>query len=870
MPAFVPPFVIPSKLMVVGEAPGEYEEDRLRNFVGPSGDMLNKLLKQAGFPREAVSDANVVCFRPPNNDISKFITKAKKPAQLAGLQWSDKARAYAAPFVNEHIDILCDAIKRANPNVILALGNTPLQVLCGETGVTNWRGSILEADLMRKDARPYKVVSSLHPTAILRQYSWSFPAAQDFHRAAYEAQYPEVRYPAYRFEISPNFDSAIWRLDFLLRELDKAPLEISVDIETTRNQIACIGFAWSALEAFCLPFVDYRHQNGCYWGTLEQELALVKKTRQILAHKNMRLIGQNYICYDSIYNWRNWLVFPRVAVDTMTYHHTNWALLPKKIAFQASLFCEYYRYWKDERKGQKEEKKDWNEKQDPIKLWTYNCKDCVITYEVAQVQKKNAENLGRNKTTIYLANGEKHSPISFQMAMGDPSSMATIKGVNIDTGMKARLRKELRAELDLMQARLNLIAGHPLNPRSFPQLKKFFYDDLRLTPVLKLDPKTKRQKPTLDDDALTILAKREPLVRPLVALISNLRSGTVFDSTFLGAKLLDNRFHCTYDRDGTSTYRYASRKDPMGYGNNGQNIPKGFGIYAPLVRNMGGRVHFETLVRETGRPPEKLWKDLLREEELELILIIGKFPNATIVYQFTLPNIRKMFCPDPGYAIGSWDLDRADLQVVAWRACEFDPNGPTNELKQALKEGADLHQINADIIGSTRDGAKIFIHGTNYVGSARTMARHAGVTVHAAEKMQRRYFEARPGIKRWHQDLERQLATTRSIKSIYGFECQFFDRPETLLSKAAAWEPQHTVAMVINIGWMNLYRLHPDIDGLMQVHDELVVQAPALPDMTETTKRVKSALEVVVPFSDPLVIPVSGKWSTKSWAEAKG
>ena len=54
-----------------------------------------------------------------------------------------------------------------------------------------------------------------------------------------------------------------------------------------------------------------------------------------------------------------------------------------------------------------------------------------------------------------------------------------------------------------------------------------------------------------------------------------------------------------------------------------------------------------------------------------------------------LPNIRRLFIPDPGQIIGDADLDRADLQVVVWEADD-------TELKQMLHEGVDL-QLEEDV-----------------------------------------------------------------------------------------------------------------------------------------------------------------------------
>ncbi|MEA2176988.1 MAG: uracil-DNA glycosylase [Solirubrobacteraceae bacterium] len=54
-------------VMVVGEAPGRFEDEQGRPFVGRAGQLLSELLAAAGLAREAVFITNVVKARPPGN-----------------------------------------------------------------------------------------------------------------------------------------------------------------------------------------------------------------------------------------------------------------------------------------------------------------------------------------------------------------------------------------------------------------------------------------------------------------------------------------------------------------------------------------------------------------------------------------------------------------------------------------------------------------------------------------------------------------------------------------------------------------------------------------------------------------------------------
>lgn len=250
-----------------------------------------------------------------------------------------------------------------------------------------------------------------------------------------------------------------------------------------------------------------------------------------------------------------------------------------------------------------------------------------------------------------------------------------------------------------------------------------------------------------------------------------------------------------------------------------------------------------------------------------------------------LPNVRRFFVPDPGFTVVDSDLDRADLQVVVWEADDAD-------LKFALKTGVDVHLMNGislenqplpplDELVEThaqypehrskyaklRQLAKSFIHGTNYGGSARTMAIAAKISTAQSELLQARWFHAHPGIKKWHERTAHLLATKRMAINKFGYRRVYFDRPDALLPEALAWVPQSTVALYINKVWDVWEASDPLWQALLQVHDSLVWQYPtslvsaAIPRLSELAKTI------VVPYEDPLIIPVGFKQSLQSWGD---
>ncbi len=233
-----------------------------------------------------------------------------------------------------------------------------------------------------------------------------------------------------------------------------------------------------------------------------------------------------------------------------------------------------------------------------------------------------------------------------------------------------------------------------------------------------------------------------------------------------------------------------------------------------------------------------------------------------------LPNVKKMFIPDPGFKLYDIDLDQADAQVVAWEADDAD-------LKAIfLDPDRDLHDENAKtIFGTTnpklRQQAKAGVHGTNYGGSAFTIGRALGISTKEAERFQSIWFEAHPGIVRWHERIQECLDTDRSVQNKFGARITFYDRSPNLFNEALAWIPQSTVGTVINKGILNVYKTMPEVQLLLQVHDSSVGQYRVKDETDEFLLSLKRCYEILIPYDDPLTIGIGLETSTKSWGDCQ-
>lgn len=345
---------IPAKIMIVGEAPSDHDMQHLKPFVGPAGQELNKMLQEAGIMRSECFTTNVVGVQPPYNDMSRFIAMKQKDRTHQHLMLRDK---YVLPVVLEGFNRLCKEISLVQPNVIIALGNTALWALTGIWGITKWRGSQLTTEPDAFGPRQIKVIPSIHPSMVLREWSWRPVIINDLRRAAKEKHtqtYSNI--PDWHFHIRPSFQTVIDYLTRLLSLLDNPDQTewdcwLDFDLETKAGHIDCAGISWSKAEGLCIPFMSWGSREG-YWSP-DEEAFIVFTLYKLLTHPQVKVRGQNLL-YDAQYTYRHWHFIPRVCQDTMISQHSAFTSMRKSLDFQASLYCDYYKQWKPDKEAWKE------------------------------------------------------------------------------------------------------------------------------------------------------------------------------------------------------------------------------------------------------------------------------------------------------------------------------------------------------------------------------------------------------------------------------------------------------------------------------------------------------------------------------------
>jgi DNA polymerase I-like protein with 3'-5' exonuclease and polymerase domains/uracil-DNA glycosylase len=803
-----------ARIMIVGEAPGKDEVERGLPFCGISGLEMTRMLEEAGFNRSECYVTNVCRVQPPGNDIEHFFS-----GKTSGLP--TVLGRYARPEIHAGLRLLEEDIRAVNPDLILAFGNTALWACTGNSGITKWRGSVLEsrvgptggADVHGGRAGNPKVIPTYHPAAILRNWSWRYVAVHDLRRARQELDTHgrTIVKPAYQFKIRPSYEQTISYLSELQSKVTAGPTWVACDVETLRRRMDCIGFATSSLDAFCIPFISMDGGFRQYW-SLEEHTEIILRIRALLTHPNCKVIGQNFP-YDSQYIAWEWGFIPNLQWDTMTIHHSIFCLLPRALDFQSSLYCDFHQFWKEDAKDEE------GRRLDDESHWIYNCRDNVVTYEIREKQEIL---LGQLK---FPSKGGE-TPQQRQMSFHQPVLKAMLRGVLVSTTKRAEVLADVQASIEKREKWIETALGHPLNPRSPPQLKKLFYKDFDCKPIIS----RKTKAPTCDDEALTTIGKRSPLLAPICEFINDVRSlGT--HRAVCQVPLRDGRIRCSYAIPGTDTYRFASKSDAFGYGTNLQNITSG---------------------------TEDIDPEMLEDAIAKGVLL--------------KPNLRKLLVPDPGYTLVEYDLPQADAQVVAWDSGDA-------VLKAIFRDPLrDLHTENAIAIFGSCSGkgdprrqlAKIGVHAVNYGATPFALAPALGITKQQAQEFIDKWFAAHPEIVRWHTSIRNDIERQRYIENAFGYRRYCFDRIESDFKEALAWKPQSTVAIITNTGLRQVDRdlgTH-GVQFLLQVHDSAVFQIWTA-DGPKLARDIRDRMVVTVPYEDPLEMVPEAKFSDHSWGECK-
>jgi len=345
-----------------------------------------------------------------------------------------------------------------------------------------------------------------------------------------------------------------------------------------------------------------------------------------------------------------------------------------------------------------------------------------------------------------------------------------LAGINLDTARLRQLSVEVDQQIGVLLKDIFQIAGGEFLPSSTQQLGDVLYKRLGL-PVLKRG----KTGPSTDQEVLEELAEQHPLP----AKILEHRQLTKLKNTYLDALPAtlgkDGRLHTTFDQAVAATGRLSSINPNL------QNIP----IRTPIGA-----------------------------------------------------KIREAFIPQPGWRLLSADYSQIELRILAH--ISGDP-----VLRESFASGEDLHARTAgetfgipasEVTRQQRDIAKMINYGIAYGLSAFGLGHRLGLGTSEAAAIIEKYFARYAKVKEWLDGTIETARSTGMVKTLFGRRRYLPDinsknpTARSAAERTAVNTPiQGTAADLVKQAMLNVdaaLRGKYQARMLLQVHDELVLEAP--------------------------------------------
>lgn len=320
--------------MVVGQAPGSDDERLGVPFMGSSGRELKRMLVQAEIDPKEVFFTQVFLTKPHDGKIENFCgTKA----EVGGKDYTHPPLSmgkYFKPELLFELTRLAQEIQEVQPTLIIALGNVAIWALLGQTGISKMRGSKFQTTI--EGAEGFDVIPTYEPSAVLRQWDLRVIVVQDLIKCERFVR-EGFRQISRRLLVDPTIKEVEdWFNKWIF---NNPPPILSLDIETKRETITCIGFSPHPAEAICVPFFDPGQKDGNFWRTFDEEWRAYSLCKRVLEDPTIPKLGQNGL-YDIQYLFRYLIRVQNYTHDTMIRHHALYPEMEKGLGFMGTIYTD--------------------------------------------------------------------------------------------------------------------------------------------------------------------------------------------------------------------------------------------------------------------------------------------------------------------------------------------------------------------------------------------------------------------------------------------------------------------------------------------------------------------------------------------------
>jgi uracil-DNA glycosylase family 4 len=773
-----------SKYAIVSRSPGFHDTMAGKPFAGPSGDVLNHLLKQNGVKREEVYISNVVLCSPPEGKVPTAAIEACNPR-----------------LTQELLDCRADTI--------LAAGAEAVNSLIGRQSIDYYRG--------RRIKRGSKVfVATNNPALVLRDDS-TFPnLVKDFRRTFNPTPAPKMP----KVLLATEEKVALEILSHIESQHDTY---VAADIESRgglshKAELVSLQFALSGNEAYVIGEPTVRAG------------AVVERLRKLFSRTDLAFIWHNGI-FDTKILRHGYDIPARVDEDTLllswacderggkdgegSYHTLEYLLMeefswPDYVPASVKSFKKTGRLVSETE--EKELRKKWKrqlddldtvgfdrefkelEKTNYIALYKYGGYDAAGTFQLFELLSDRA------KSDSVFDKPYRQTLLAAEDALREMETT----GMPYDFNRAAEmLEKIVNPELEQIKVDLRELTGKELlNPASHTQMAVVYYDDFQVSHAMRDRPDKKR---SVDESA-----RKE---------------------------ITDNRFHFagewTAIQKGAMLVREES-PDAQKTRNLIKQVATQHDRFQKLHKQATN--YLEGLIRRAEVDPESRIYTTLPRHATSTGRLASRGPNLQNVTRTKegLPDIRGLFYASPGTLLVQADYSQAELRTIAaLSGARF--------LTKIYEEGQDLHNILAerfygpDFTSEQRSNSKNMNFGVFYWQSAETFQEKHEIPKDKAQEYIDWIWKTFPDVKEWQKEVTDSIHTNKCrdytfVASPFGHRRRFYlitrENKNAIYREAINFLPQNIAA---NLTLHACIQLHKEVDRkqarlCLTVHDSILAQ----------------------------------------------
>ena len=240
-------------------------------------------------------------------------------------------------------------------------------------------------------------------------------------------------------------------------------------------------------------------------------------------------------------------------------------------------------------------------------------------------------------------------------------------------------------------------------------------------------------------------------------------------------------------------------------------------------------------------------------------------------------RLRGYFVAAPGETLVDADYSQIELRILAHITGD-------EAMQQAFLSGADIHRATAakiyhipesDVTHELRTSAKAINFGIMYGKGAFSLGKDLGISVKEADTFLKTYLNTFPKVDGYMQNCIEHAKEKGYVETLFGRRRPLPELASSNFQVRSSGERmarntpiQGTAADIIKLAMVHVWQRLRDeklqARLLLQVHDELIVEAPE--NEVEQVKRIlKEEMEQVVSYSVPLTAEVG---TGKTWLEA--